>query len=70
MQIWPFLGGVGIGQIRDNDGNKYLKFKTGVGALGYATYDYCKDLEIAKHNFGIIGTLPFYNILVGDYHPL
>ena len=68
LQIWPFIGGVGIGQMRDKDGNKYLRFKTGVGALGYATYDYCKGLEIAKHNFGVIGTLPI--ILGGDYSPL
>ena len=70
FQIWPFLGGIGIGQIRDKDGNNYLRLKTGVGAYGYVTYDYSKDLEIAKHNFGVIGTLPIYNILGGDYFPL
>ena len=68
LQIWPFIGGVGIGQMRDKDGNKYLRFKTGVGAFIYATYDSCKGLEIAKHNFGVIGTLPI--ILGGDYSPL
>ena len=68
LQIWPFIGGVGIGQMRDKDGNKYLRFKFGVGAFGYATYDYCKGLEIAKRNFGVIGTLPI--ILGGDYSPL
>ena len=25
LQIWPFIGGVGIGQMRDKDGNKYLR---------------------------------------------
>jgi len=59
LQIWPFIIGVGIGQMRDKDGNKYLRFKTGIGAFGYATYDLCHDLEIAEHNFGIIGTLPY-----------
>ena len=68
LQIWPFIGGVGIGQMRDKDGNKYLRFKFGVGAFGYATYDYCKGLEIAKRNFGVIGTLQI--ILGGDYSPL
>ena len=68
LQIWPFIGGVGIGQMRDKDGNKYLRFKTGVGAFIYATYDSCKGLEIAKHNFGVIGTFPI--ILGGDYSPL
>ena len=59
LQIWPFIIGVGIGQMRDKDGNKYLRFKTGIGAFGYATYDLCHDLEIAEHNFGVIGTLPY-----------
>tara|TARA_Y100000590_G_C15398010_1_gene892691 strand:- start:122 stop:541 length:420 start_codon:yes stop_codon:yes gene_type:complete len=67
LQIWPFVGGIGIGKMIDKDGNKYTRFKTGVGAFGYATYDYCKDLEIAKHNFGVIGTLPIFNILGGNY---
>jgi len=59
LQIWPFIIGVGIGQMRDKDGNKYLRFKTGIGAFGYATYDLCHDLEIGEHNFGVIGTLPY-----------
>ena len=68
FQIWPFIGGVGIGKMRDKDGNEYLRYKFGVGALFYVTYDYCKDLEIAKRNFGVIGTLPI--LVGGDYNPL
>tara|TARA_Y100001935_G_scaffold87162_1_gene72319 strand:- start:520 stop:699 length:180 start_codon:yes stop_codon:yes gene_type:complete len=52
--------------------NQYTRFKTGIGAFGYATYDFCKDCGILKHNFGFIETIPFYNIsrLGGDYNPL
>ena len=70
LQIWPFLGGIGIGKMIEKEGNKYTRFKTGVGAFWYATYDYCKDLENAKHKFGVIGTFPITNILGGNYQPL
>ena len=70
FQIWPFLGGIGVGKmINIRDKNQYTRFKTGIGAFGYATYDYCKDCGALKHNFGAIGTMPFYNILWGDYSP-
>ena len=42
----------------------------GSGGENCATYDYCKDFGSFKHNFGIIGTIPFYNILGGNYNPL
>ena len=71
FQTWPFYGGIGIGKmINIRNGNQYTRFKTGIGVFGYATYDYCKDCGIFKHNFGFIGTVPFYNIVGGDYNPL
>ena len=71
FQVWPFVGGLGIGKMIDIKNNiQYTRFKAGVGVIGYATYDYCKDFGILKHNFGIIGTMPIYNILGGGYYPL
>ena len=71
FQVWPFFGGIGIGRMIDIKNEKqYTRFKTGIGAFGYATYDYCKDFGSFKHNFGFIGTVPFYNIIGGDYNPL
>ena len=73
FQIWPFFGGIGIGRMIDiRNKNQYTRFKTGIGAFGYATYDFCKDCGILKHNLGFIGIIPFYNIsrLGGDYNPL
>ena len=71
FQVWPFFGGIGIGRMIDIKNEKqYTRFKTGIGAFGYATYDFCKDCGILKHNFGFIGAVPFYNIIRGDYNPL
>ena len=71
FQIWPFLGGIGIGKmINIRNKSQYTRFKTGIGALVYVTYDYCKDCGVLKHNFGAIGTIPFYNIFGGDYQPI
>ena len=71
FQAWLLLGGIGVGKMIDTrNKNHYTRFKTGIGAFGYATYDYCKDFGNFKHNFGIIGTIPFYNILGGNYNPL
>ena len=71
FQIWPFLGGIGVGKmINIRNKNKYTRFKTGMGALVYATYDYCKDCGVLKHNIGAIGTIPLFNFLGGNYRPL
>ena len=71
FQVWPFFGGIGIGKMIDiRNKNHYTRLKTGIGAVGYATYDYCKDCGIFKHNFGIIGTIPFHNFWGGNYKPL
>ena len=71
FQAWLLFGGIGVGKMIDiSNKNHYTRFKTGIGAAGYATYDYCKDCGIFKHNFGIIGTIPFYNFWGGDYKPL
>lgn len=60
LQIWPFFGGIGFGQMHDKDGNKSFRFKTGVGYFGYLTYDYTTSFDIAKHNIGFIGILPIF----------
>ena len=71
FQIWPFLGGIGVGKmINIRNKSQYTRFKTGIGAFVYATYDYCRDCGVLKHNFGVIRTRPFYNFLGGNYIPL
>ena len=58
LQIWAGWTGVGFGQMYDKNGNKSFRFKTGVGLLGYLTYDYTSGFDIPKHNIGLIGVLP------------
>jgi hypothetical protein len=68
LQIWPIIFGIGFGQMHDKDGNKSFRFKTGVGYLGYLTYDYTTSFDIAKHNIGFIGVLPI--LIGGDWNYL
>ena len=58
LQIWAGWTGVGFGQMYDKNGIKSFRFKTGVGLLGYLTYDYTSGFDIPKHNIGLIGVLP------------
>ena len=71
FQIWPFVGGLGIGKIIDIRNNiQYTRYKAGVGLLSYVTYDYSKDFGILKHNFGLIGTIPIARKNYGwGYYP-
>ena len=54
-QVWVVFGGVGVGAMIDENKNKYARFKCGIGAFGYLTYD---SFKVFEKNYGLIGVWP------------
>ena len=54
-QVWVYYGGVGVGAMIDENKNKYARFKCGIGAFGYLTYD---SFKVTEKNYGLIRVWP------------